>query len=168
MIKKEEHIESEKIALKKEFTLSSGIAVVVGQIIGSGIFVTPKSILHYAGSFGVCIIIWVLGAVISIAGGFCYIELGLLFKKGGGEPAYLREAYSFKKRSKWSELFGSLISFLFIWSNISILRPAGMGILSLTCSRYLVRPFFGDDEIPEYLIKAVALSILSKFTVSGS
>lgn len=156
-----EVMSKEKISLKKEFTLYSGVAVIVGQIIGSGIFITPRSILSYAGSFGACMVFWIIGALVSMAGGLCYIELGLLVKRGGGEPGYLVEAYSFRNKNKWSELLGSLLGFLFVWSNICILRPASLSIQSLTCSHYLTSPFVGSDEVPsESLVTAVALGIL--------
>lgn len=150
-------------SLKKEITLSSGVAIIVGQIIGSGIFVTPKSILQYAGSFGLSVVMWILGALVAMAGGLCYIELGLLVKGGGGESSYLVEAYSFKKRSKWTKLFGSMLGFLFVWSNVCVLRPASLGVQSLTCARYLTRPFYGNNEVPNLLVKAVALSMLGQF-----
>lgn len=151
-----------RASLQKEFTVTSGVAVIVGQIIGSGIFITPKSILHYGGSFGVCILMWIAGAFVSMAGGFCYIELGLLVKQGGGESGYLKEAYSLKGRSKWSELCGSMLGFLFVWGNICILRPASLGVQSLTCARYLTRPLYGDADVPEYLVKGVALTVLGE------
>lgn len=154
-----------RASLQKEFTLTSGVAVIVGQVIGSGIFITPKSILHYGGSFGVCILMWVAGAFVSVAGGLCYIELGLLVKRGGGESGYLTEAYSLKNKNKWSELFGSMLGFLFVWSNVCILRPASLAIQSLTCARYLTRPLYGDAAVPEYLVKLVALTALGKLTI---
>lgn len=154
--------------LLKEFTLRTGVAVIVGQIIGSGIFVTPNSVLRYGGSFGACMLLWLAGSLVSMAGGLCYIELGLLVKRGGGESGYLTEAYSLKKRSRWSELFGSMLGFLFVWSNVCILRPASLGIQSLTCARYLTRPFYGDSQVPEYLVKAVALAVLVMITAVNS
>lgn len=154
---------NDDVSLKKEFTLSSGVAVIVGQIIGSGIFITPRSILSYAGSFGTCMVMWLLGACISIAGGLCYIELGLLVKRQGGEFGYLIEAYSLKDRNQWSKLFGSMLGFLFVWSNLLILRPASLGIQSLTCARYLTLPFFdSNEEVPEYLVQFAAFALLGK------
>lgn len=153
------------VSLKKEFTLSSGVAIIVGQIIGSGIFITPKSILSHAGSFGVSLIMWFFGALVAMAGGLCYIELGFLVKRGGAELGYLIEAYSFKNRSKWSELLGSLLGFLFVWSNVCILRPASLAIQSLTCAHYLTLPLYGSsDEVPAYLVKAVAIFLLGKLS----
>lgn len=151
-----------RASLQKEFTITSGVAVIVGQIIGSGIFITPRSILHYGGSFGVCILMWLAGGFVSMAGGLCYIELGLLVKKGGGESGYLMEAYSLKKKNKWSELCGSMLGFLFVWGNICILRPASLGVQSLTFARYLTRSLYGDDEVPQYLVKGVALTALGE------
>lgn len=154
--------DGDKASLQKEFTVTSGIAVIVGQIIGSGIFITPRSILHYGGSFGVCVLMWLAGALISMCGGLCYIELGLLVKRGGGESGYLLEAYSLKNLSRWSELLGSMLSFLFVWNNVWIMRPASLAVQSLTCAHYVSRPFYGEDDIPEYIVKAIALGVLGK------
>lgn len=151
-----------QVSLKKEFTISSGIAVIVGQIIGSGIFITPRSILHYGGSFGVCILMWIAGGFVSMAGGLCYIELGLLVKRGGAEYGYLKEAYSFKKRNRWTEFCGSMLCFLFVWASVFVLRPASLAIQGLTCAHYLTRPLYGDAEVPKYLVMGVALTMLGE------
>ena len=153
-----EAVNKQDTSLSREITLSSGVALVVGQIIGSGIFITSKSILNYAGSFGATILMWIFGAVVAMAGSLCYIELGLLVKGGGGECGYLTEAYSFKKKNKWCELLGSILGFLFVWSNVCVLRPASLAIQSLTCAHYLTKPF--SVETPDSLLQAVAVAAL--------
>ncbi len=156
---------SPKVSLKKEFTVVSGVAVIVGQIIGSGIFVTPNTVFSYAGSFGLCMLLWIFGSIVAISGGLCYIELGLLVKRGGGESAYLREAYSMKKKNKGFELLGSMLGFLFVWSNICILRPASTVIQSLTCAHYITRSFYREADVPEYWVKGIALGIIGGYPV---
>ena len=154
-----------KVVLKKEITPLSGVGFVVGQLIGSGIFITPSHILSYTGSFGLSLMCWLIGGVVALAGALCYFELGLLVRKTGGEYAILLEAYSFRKKNRWVEMLGSLIAFLFTWASVIVLRGASVSIITLTCARYLTRPFFinCDSDVPESVVKLLALTFLSRF-----
>ena len=158
-------VETGKLALRREITPISGIAFVVGQLIGSGIFITPSNILGYTGSFGLSIVCWLIGAVVALAGALCYFELGLLVRKAGGEYAILLEAYSFRKKNPWVEMLGSLVSFLFTWTTVFVMRGASASIITLTCARYLTRPFFIGCDVPENVVKLIALAVLRTFSV---
>lgn len=97
--------------LQKNVTFSNGLTLVVGVIIGSGIFASPGPVLAYSKSVGVSLIIWFVSGLLAFAGALCYAELGSAMpSSGGGEYAYLNHA------------FGSLPAFLFSWSSIALLK----------------------------------------------
>jgi len=106
-----EAIDRERGDLQKNVTFSNGLTLVVGVIIGSGIFASPGPVFAYSKSVGVSLIIWFVSGLLAFAGSLCYAELGSAMpSSGGGEHAYLNHA------------FGSLPAFLFSWTSIALLK----------------------------------------------
>ncbi|RKP07187.1 amino acid/polyamine transporter I, partial [Thamnocephalis sphaerospora] len=105
----------------------SGTAMVIGLIIGSGIFSTPASIWQLVGSPGMAMVMWVIGGLITYCGALSYIELGTMLPKSGGEQAYLD--YAFKKPK-------ALLSFMFCWSLIVCIRPGSGAANSTVFGKY--------------------------------
>lgn len=147
-------------SLHRDMNTVDATALLISGIIGSGIFVSPSAILEDTGSFGVSMMCWIAGACISICGSLCYIELGLFIPHTGGDYLYILQAYTFRNCNKWTELFGSLLAFLYLWTNIFVIRPASMSIIALTCSYYFTQPFFIGCEAPKGALTCLALSVL--------
>ena len=102
-------------------TLGPGIAIsmVVGAVIGSGIFLKPGQIATDGGSFPLIISAWVIGGIVCLLGGLCVAELALMMPKAGGLYVYLQEAY------------GKLIAFLYGWNLFFFVEPASNGALAI-------------------------------------
>ena len=78
------------VKLKRSLGLASGISMIVGSIIGSGIWVTPGFIMTYSESVGVYLLQWALAGILSALGAMCYIELACVVPLSGGETVYLK------------------------------------------------------------------------------
>ncbi|XP_035738620.1 Y+L amino acid transporter 2-like [Vespa mandarinia] len=141
---KEEYNNVEKIRLRKELGLLEGVAIILGIIFGSGIFVSPKGVIQEVGSVGVSLIIWVLCGLLSMIGALCYAELGTSIPRSGGDYAYIHEA------------FGALPSFLYLWAANLIFVPTTNAIMALTFAQYVLQPFFPNCSTPDNGIRLIA------------
>ncbi|XP_054710188.1 b(0,+)-type amino acid transporter 1-like [Uloborus diversus] len=128
----------EGIALKRRVGLLSGVALIVGTMIGSGIFVSPKGVLLRSGSVGLSLVIWAGCGILSLLGALCYAELGTMITKSGAEYSYMMDA------------FGPLPAFLFSWVSVLVLKPSMLAIICLSLGKYVVEPFY-IECVPEML-----------------
>lgn len=138
------------ICLKPKMNLVNGVTVIVGSIIGSGIFVSPKGVLTNTGSVGMSIIVWVICGVFSLIGAYCYAELGCMITKSGADYAYIMES------------FGSFVAFIRLWVECMIVRPCSQAIVAMTFSFYVLRPLYPDCDPPADVIIYLSLICIGK------
>ncbi|XP_039619525.1 b(0,+)-type amino acid transporter 1 isoform X1 [Polypterus senegalus] len=141
-------------ALQRKVGLISGICLIVGTMIGSGIFISPKAVLFHTGAVGPCLCIWVLCGIVSTFGALCYAELGTMITKSGGDYSYLLEA------------FGPVPAFLYAWTSVVVLKPASCAIICLSFAEYSAAPFYPSCEPPVFIIKCLAIAAFCFFILS--
>jgi len=132
------------IELKQEVGLFGGISLVVGTMIGSGIFLSPAGILQEAKSPGASLCIWGACGLLATLSALSYIELGLMIKKSGGEYQYLKAAY------------GNLIAFLFAWTSVVVSKPSSFAIIAVGFAEYATVPFYPGCSAPQSIQKCAS------------
>ncbi|XP_058481471.1 cystine/glutamate transporter-like isoform X2 [Solea solea] len=140
-----EKVEEEAVQLRRKIGLLPAISLIIGSVVGSGIFVSPKGVLMNSGSVGLSLLVWALSGIISLFGALCYAELGTTFTKSGGQYTYLLE------------LLGPVPAFLRLWGEFMFIRPAVTAYGSLAFGHYIVEPFFAPCVAPTGLIKLVGV-----------
>jgi APA family basic amino acid/polyamine antiporter len=130
-----------------------GSAIMVGIIVGSGIFRVPRDIAGEMGSPVLILALWVIGGVLSLFGALSYAELGTMFPRSGGIYVYLHEG------------FGGLVSFVFGWTYLLLTKPlAAAGIATIFSEHF--NSLFGVAWPPEIVTCAV-LVLLTVINVLG-
>jgi APA family basic amino acid/polyamine antiporter len=123
--------------LARELGVSHASAIVVGTIIGSGIFLVPAEMMQAVGSAKLVYLAWLVGGLLSFFGALTYAELGAMKPQAGGEYVYVRDAY------------GSLAGFLYGWTWFVIAKPASVATVATGLVRILgtfsAFSFFSDN-----------------------
>lgn len=113
-----------KVTYARRLSLFDGTMVVVGGIIGAGIFLNPMIVARRLGSPGLVLVAWGLGGVIALIGALCFGELGSRRPEAGGGYVYLREA------------FGPLPAFLYGWTLLLVINTGGISAVAMTFAYY--------------------------------
>src|SRR5438105_1991183 len=123
--------------LARDLGVSHATAVVVGTIIGSGIFLVPAEMMQAVGSAKLVYLVWLVGGLLSFFGALTYSELGAMKPQAGGEYVYVRDAY------------GPLAGFLYAWTWFIIAKPASIATVTIGLVRVLgtfsLFSFFSKD-----------------------
>src|SRR5882757_835819 len=115
----------QRTELARDLGLSHAGAVVVGTIIGSGIFLVPSEMMQAVGSARLVYLAWMVGGVLSFFGALTYAELGAMKPRAGGEYVYVRDAY------------GPLLGFLYAWTWFLIAKPGSIATITTGLVRIL-------------------------------
>src|SRR5437016_1039531 len=114
-----------KNELKRDLGPWAAASIVVGTVIGSGIFLVPKTMIRNVGSLEAVYAVWVVGGLLSLAGALSYAELAAALPEAGGEYAFLREAY------------GPLWGFLYSWTQMWVAKSGSIATLATGFFLYL-------------------------------
>ncbi|QIH38352.1 amino acid permease [Flavobacterium sp. Sr18] len=142
---------------KRELGLLDGTMLVVGSMIGSGIFIVSSDMVRQLGSAGWLIAMWVLTGAITVIAAVSYGELSAMFPKAGGQYVYIKEAY------------GKLVGFLYGWSFFAVIQTgtiAAVGVAFAKFAAYLYAPLSDKNilyEIGDFKLNAA--QIVSIFTI---
>lgn len=111
--------------LKRELGLLDGTMLVVGSMIGSGIFIVSSGIMKNVGSAAWLIFVWVLSGLMTIMAAVSYAELSAMFPKAGGQYIYLKESYN------------KLVAFLYGWSFFAVIQTGTIAAVGVAFSKFL-------------------------------
>src|SRR5438270_10525994 len=139
--------------LARGLGLFDATMIVMGGIIGAGIFVNPSVVAQRVNTPALVLCAWLIGGVIALIGAFVYAELAALRPRVGGQYAYLRDAYH------------PMVAFLYCWTLLLIVQTGGMAGAAIIFGRYF-RELSGL-AIPEQIIAAATLGILTLINCLG-
>jgi amino acid transporter len=134
--------------------LVDAIALIVGTVVGAGIFRTPSLVAANAGSETMMLLAWVVGGVVSLMGALCYAELAATYPHPGGDYHYLGRA------------LGQRLAFLFAWARITVIQTGSIALLAFVFADYAA-PYLplGAAWSPAYA--ALAVVVLTALNVAG-
>ncbi len=135
--------------LVRELGLVDGTALVVGTVIGSGIFLVPGPIAMHVESLGAVLLVWAVGGVLSLSGALSLGELGAMYPGAGGLYVYLRHAY------------GRPVAFLYGWGLLSMIQTGSIATLAVGFSLYLSR------IVPQTRGEQKAAAVVSILVLTG-
>lgn len=137
----------QKQEFKRDLNLLDATMIVVGIMIGSGIFIVSADIARTVGSAGMLLTVWVVTGVITLIGALSYGELGGLFPQAGGQYVYLREA------------FNPLTAFLYGWTFFMVIQTGSIAAVGVAFAKYLAVLVPGlSEKIVLFSIGSWALS----------
>ncbi len=130
---------------RPSLTQADAVAMIVGIVIGVGIFKAPSIVAGNVGSEGVFLALWVAGGVMSLFGALCYAELGSAYPNAGGEYFFLRRAY------------GDWLGFLFAWARMTVIQTGAIAAIAFVVGDYATQMFpLGAKSSAIYAALAVA------------
>lgn len=139
--------------LARRLGLFDATMIVMGGIIGSGIFINPYVVARQVATPYLILAVWTFGGLIALAAAFIWAELAALRPEVGGQYAYLREAYH------------PLVAFLYGWGLLLVIQTGGMAAVAVTFARYFLE--FTNLPITDWMVAVLALVSLTVINCLG-
>ena len=139
---------------KQELSLFDSTCIIVGIIIGAGIYETAPTVAQCLGSEAGIFGIWLLGGFLALAGALCYAELATAIPQAGGDYVYLTRA------------FGPRVGFLFGWSQLAVVRPGDIALMAFIFARY-AQKLYPLTEFSQSMYAAAAVVVLTGINILG-
>lgn len=138
----------------KVLGLTDAVAMIVGIVVGAGIFRAPSLVAGNAGSEGAVLLAWAAGGVIALAGALCYAELATAYPSAGGEYHFLRRAY------------GGRLAFFLAWGRLTVIQTGSIALLAFVFGDYATRVLpLGEHSAAKYA--ALVVLGLTAVNVAG-
>ena len=141
-------------APKPELSLFDSTCIIVGIIIGAGIYETAPTVAGCLGSATNILSVWLLGGFLALAGSLCYAELATAIPQEGGDYVYLTRAY------------GPWVGFLFGWSQLAVVRPGDIALMAFIFARY-AREIFPLGGLGQLFYAGAAVVVLTGINILG-
>lgn len=145
---------NEATELKPTLAFFDAVAIIVGIVIGAGIFETPALVAGNTGGASLFILVWLLGGAISIIGALCYAELATAYPHPGGNYHYLMRA------------FGKNIAFLFAWARMTVLQTGSIALLGFVFGDYASQVLSLGAYSPS-IYAAIAIALFTGLNLLG-
>ncbi|OAF69322.1 hypothetical protein A3Q56_02946 [Intoshia linei] len=136
--------------LERSMGLLSGISMIVGVIIGCGIFISPVDILKATDNVGMSLIVWLICGIIATLGSLIFAELGCNFQESGGIYTYANE-------------LGSVYGFHIMWAMMFVLNPCSIAAKAIAASSNLIQLCFVGCSAPIIIIIIISICIILKY-----
>lgn len=140
--------------LPREIGILGSMAIVVGTIIGSGIFLVPHNVAMQVGSVFSFYMVWVVGGALALAGALSLAELGAAMPEAGGIYVYLREAY------------GKLAAFLFGWGSLLVIDAGSAATLGVAFGIY-ASSFLPLTSLEQKILAGLVIAVLTVINILG-
>jgi APA family basic amino acid/polyamine antiporter len=144
---KADHASAGKPGLARQLGLFDVTMLVMGGIVGSGIFINPYVVARQVHTPALILGAWIFGGAVGVGGAFIWAELAAMLPKVGGQYAYLREAYH------------PAVAFLYGWVLLLVIQTGGMAAVSITFARYFVD--LSGLQTRDWVIATIALAVLT-------
>ncbi|KAH6931165.1 hypothetical protein HPB50_022596 [Hyalomma asiaticum] len=135
--------------------LFSAVSVIVGNSIGSAIFIGPSIVYQDAGSGGADLLVWIVGGAASLIHAFCIAELGTLLPSAGGSYEYVNVA------AKSMGRLGELLTFFFLWTFL-LMDAASVTINGFTFTKYALSLAYGTCPLPYGVTALITMVVIGE------